>query len=159
MDQIESITQAYSQAPWRRQLQFIGLFSLLLVLIALIAGIYLNVSAKTATKGRSIQTMREEIDVLDREIEDLQSQLAVMLSSAVMENRAIALGYEPVLEDHTVFLEVPGYIRRQPVVLAPFSRRSVISAPVLPPEYTESLIAWLKKQLHQYEFSVPEVIP
>jgi len=159
MDQIESITQAYSQAPWRRQLQFIGLFSLLLVLIALIAGIYLNVSAKTATKGRSIQTMREEIDVLDREIEDLQSQLAVMLSSTVMENRAIALGYVPVLENHTIYLEVPGYIRRQPVVLAPFSRRSVISAPVLPPEYTESLIAWLKKQLHQYEFSVPEVIP
>ncbi|MGB2910232.1 MAG: hypothetical protein WBB55_06595, partial [Anaerolineales bacterium] len=61
-------------------MQFIGLFSLFLVFIALVAGIYLNVSARTAKVGRDIQYMKKQIETLDREIEDKQSQLAYLLS-------------------------------------------------------------------------------
>ncbi len=94
MDQIDNITQAYSQAPWRKQLQFIGLFSLILVFVALIAGIYLNVSAQTASTGRDIQYMKGQIETLDREIEDMQSQIALLLSDHVMEKRAQSMGFE-----------------------------------------------------------------
>ena len=72
MDRLEDFAQAYSQAPWRKQLQIIGLFSLILVFGALVAGIYLNVSARAATAGRDIQSKQEEIEALDLEIEDLQ---------------------------------------------------------------------------------------
>ena len=42
MNHLENLAQSYSQAPWRKQLQLIGLFSLFLVSVALVAGIYLS---------------------------------------------------------------------------------------------------------------------
>ncbi len=42
MDGVRQLTQAYSQAPWRKQLQILGLFLLVVVLAALVAGIYLK---------------------------------------------------------------------------------------------------------------------
>lgn len=159
MDRLEDFAQTYSQAPWRKQLQLIGLFSLVLVFIGLVAGIYLNVSARAATVGREIQSMQDDIEVLDLEIEDLQSQLASILSASEMEARARALGYEPVEPDQVLYLTVSGYIERQPAVLAPYSERAVVSAPVLPREYTESVFEWLKRQVVGYSVFVTEVQP
>ena len=149
MDRLESFTQTYTQAPWRKQLQIIGLFSLFLVFIALIAGIYLSVSARTATMGREIQRMQEQIDTLDQEIEDLNSDLAFILSAGEMEKRAQDLGFEPIQTDQVLYIVVPDYAGRQPAVLAPYSSRSVVSAPVVPAQYTESLFDWLKRQLDE----------
>jgi cell division protein FtsL len=146
MERIEEFTQTYSQAPWRMQLQIIGLFSLVLVIIALIASIYLNVSARAATVGRDIQDMQDQIVAEDREIEDLQSQLASILAAPNMESRAINLGFEFVDPEEVVYLAVPGYMERQPAVLAPYSERTVVSAPITPPEHTEPLFDWLKRQ-------------
>jgi hypothetical protein len=53
MDRVQSLTQAYSQAPWRKQMQIIGLFLLVLVLTALV-GIYLSVTARAAAVGRDL---------------------------------------------------------------------------------------------------------
>jgi cell division protein FtsL len=109
MNHLESFAETYAQAPWRRQLQLIGLFSLVLVSIALVAGIYLNVSAKASAVGRDIQSMQREIEILDRDIEDLQSQLAIVLSYSDMEARALKLGFAPVPAEQTVYLNIPGY--------------------------------------------------
>ena len=49
------LLQAYKQAPWRIQIQWIGLFLLGLVLVASIIGLYLSISAQAAASGRSIQ--------------------------------------------------------------------------------------------------------
>ncbi len=124
MNHLENLAQTYSQAPWRRQLQIIGLFSLVLVLIALVAGIYLSVSAKSAAVGRDIQAMQNDIEDLDRDIEDLQSELATILSSSAMEARALQLGFTPLPAEQTVYLKIPGYAARQPVTLAPNSQRT-----------------------------------
>jgi cell division protein FtsL len=147
MNHLENIAQTYAQAPWRRQLQIIGLFSLVLVSIALVAGVYLNVSAKAAAVGRDIQDMQEDIEKLDREIEDLQSQLATILSSSEMEARALTMGFAPLPAEQTVYLHIPGYVARQPVVLAPNSLRTIVGANVLPAQYTESLFDWARRRL------------
>lgn len=159
MNHLENLAQTYAQAPWRRQLQFIGLFLLLLVSIALVAGIYLNVSAKTAAVGRDIQAMQDQIEDLDREIEDLQSQLATILSSSEMEARALKLGFAPLAADQTVYLKIPGYAARQPVVLAPNTQRTLVSAPVLPAQYTESLLDWARRNLGNLPALLSEVRP
>ncbi len=159
MEQLENIAQTYSQAPWRKQLQMIGLFSLLLVFIALVAGIYLNVSARTATLGREIQSMQRQILRLDQEIEDLQSQLAFMVSADAMGKRADDLGYRRVGPDEVLYVAVPGYIERQPVVLAPYSGRSVVGATVIPAEYTESLFEWVKRQVAQQQNFSQSILP
>jgi len=153
MNRLESITQTYTQAPWRKQMQLVGLLSLVLVVAALVAGVYLNVSAQAAAVGRDIQSMQAHIEVLDREIEDLQSELALVSSADEMESRALASGFSPAQVDQVVYLAIPGYVERQPVMMAPYSGRSVTGAPVLPGTYTESLFDWLKRQLK--ELSLP----
>lgn len=157
MNHLEILAQTYAQAPWRRQLQLIGLFSLVLVSIALVAGIYLNVSAKAAAVGRDIQTMQAQIETLDREIEDLRSQLATVLSSSEMEVRALKMGFAPLSPEQTVYLRIPGYADRQAVVLAPNSSRTLVSAHVLPEQYTESLFDWARRRLSAIPFSLSEV--
>lgn len=152
MDRVQSITQAYSQAPWRKQLQVIGLFLLVLVFVALVAGIYLNVTARAATSGRAIQSMQADIETIQRDNEDLQSQLALITSAGEMEKRAKSMGFEPVGKDQSQFIVIPEYVERQPVVLAPGTSQVVVSAPVLPAEYTESIFEWLRKQAVQSSF-------
>src|SRR3990170_1760727 len=102
MNSVRHITQAYSQAPWRKQLQLIGLFLLILIIGALIAGIYLNVSARAAVVGRTIQGMRAEIERIKRENADLETKRAFITSNEQMEKRAQGLGFRPLAEDDQV---------------------------------------------------------
>jgi hypothetical protein len=159
MDQFENLARTYSQAPWRRQLQVIALFLLIVVLIALVAGVYLSISAKSTAVGRDIQAMQSEIAKFDRENEDLQSQLAKILSSSQMEMRAENLGFVEVPPDQIVYLNVPGYVERQPVILAPSNERQVISAVSIPPEYTESIFEWLARKAVDWYSSIIEEKP
>lgn len=149
MDKLEGFAQSYAQAPWRKQLQIIGLFSLGLVALALVAGIYLTVSARAAAVGRDIQEKQRSITIIDREIEDLQAQLALILSSAEMEARANKLGFEPLAPDQIVYLDIPGLAERPTAELAPASQRSAPPAPGMPPEYTESLFTWLRRSVNE----------
>jgi len=159
MDQLENIARSYSQAPWRKQLQIIALFLLGLVVIALVAGIYLSISARATAVGRDIQGMQDDITELDRVNEDLQSELARILSSSHMEARARTLGFSETPADQIVYLKVPEYIERQAVILAPSSDRNVIRAISMPPEYTESLFEWLFRQARDWIASIAEEKP
>lgn len=147
MDRIENIALAYSQAPWRQQLRIIGLFSLGLVFIGLVAGIYLMVSANTVTVGRDIQAKQSELDKIDREIEEMKSQLAHTQSTEAMQARALSMGFRPVSGEDLIFLPVPGYVERQPAVLAPYSIRQVTGATYVPARYTETIFDWLKREM------------
>jgi cell division protein FtsL len=149
MNKLETFAQSYAQAPWRKQLQVIGLFSLVLVVLAIVAGVYLTVSARAAAVGRDIQEKQKNILDRDREIEDLQAQLALILSSAEMESRADKLGFKPLAPDQVVYLDIPGYSQRPTAELAPASQRAVFPAPGLPAEYTESLFTWMSREFNQ----------
>jgi len=159
MDQLENFARTYAQAPWRKQLQVVALFLLALVLIALVAGIYLSISARATAVGRDIQAMQAQITEFNRDNEDLQSQLAVIFSSSQMEARARTLGFENVPPDQIVYLYVPGYVERQPIVLAPSTERSVVGAFSIPPEYTESVFEWLARQARDWYSSIVEANP
>ncbi len=50
--QATQIIHAYRQAPWRVQRQWIGAFLLLLIGAAMIAALYLDVTARAAVAGR-----------------------------------------------------------------------------------------------------------
>ncbi len=159
MERVVGLTQAYSQAPWRKQLQLIGIFLVVLVFFALVAGIYLSVTARATTVGREIQGMQDEIDRLEQQNADLQSQLAFLTSSTVMANRAQSMGFMQVGMDDPVYIKVSGYQSRQPVTLAPDPAPIVSAAPMVPLEYTESLFQWLSRQLAQSPYSPFRVLP
>lgn len=159
METIARFTQAYSQAPWRKQMQYLGIFLLILILGALVAGIYLSVTARAATIGRSIQAMYRDKNDLEREIENLKTQLAWMTSSEEMEKRAIALGFHPRNQDEVIYLIVPGYTGRQPS-LQGVNVKTAVSGTLLPSkEYTQSLFEWLKEQLFDPAMLLGEMRP
>ena len=156
---MEKFSQSYSQAPWRKQLQFIGLFSLFLVFVALIAGIYLSVSAQAAKVGRSIQNMQRETEAMDLEIENLQAQLALIKTADEMERKAEDLGFSKVQVDEIVYLKISGYYEPQGVVLAPYQGRTITGAKVMPEKFTESLFTWLRRQFDGITLLSLEVSP
>ena len=159
MEHLGNFAQTYSRAPWRKQLQFAGLFSLGLVILALVAGVYLSVSARASTIGRDIQSMQRDIEKINREIEDRQAQLAILLSSDVMEKRAKSIGFEKINSEETIYMAIDGYYGKLPVRLAPYSTRTAPGAPGIPSEYTESIFDWLERQVVVYIVAVNEVQP
>ena len=140
-----NLTQAYRQTPWRIQLQVIGMFLLILVMFAIIAGIYLNVTARAATIGRRIQAMQADIQLNERLNADLQTRLAMLTTASSMEARAKELGYRQATASEITYIVVPEYAGRTPVVLAPPPGPVASSAQILPPEFTESLIDWVRQ--------------
>lgn len=141
----QNLTQAYRLTPWRSQLQIIGMFLLILVMIALVAGIYLNVTARAATIGRQIQNLHEEIQVNERVNADLETQLAVLTSASNVEARARDLGFRPTSADEYTYVYVISYAGRKPVVMAPPHGPEETSTETLPPEFTQSLIEWVRE--------------
>lgn len=147
MDRVKTLTQAYTQAPWRKQLQILGLFLLALVSAALVAIIYLSVTTKAATVGRQIMEMQSEIEEMEASIADLETRLAVLRSASTMRRRAQDMGFRPVEREEIEYLVVDGYAPRQGANLAPAPETVVTIAATLPPDYTESLFDWLRLRL------------
>lgn len=164
MNNIHRLTHAYSQTPWRRQMYLIGVILLILVCGAIVAGIYLNVTARAAAVGREIQEMQVRlygyhylssevntdqvpIEELEQNIANLSSQLAYLTSYSVMEERVKKLGLIPIDADHIEYIEVPGYVERQTTSLAPPPEPVVVSAPAIDPLFKESLFEWVTDQV------------
>jgi len=56
--QATQIIHAHRQAPWRVQRQWVAAFLLFVIGAAMIAALYLDVTARTALAGREIQETR-----------------------------------------------------------------------------------------------------
>ncbi len=166
MDNIQQFTQAYSQAPWRKQLHMIGTILLVLVSAAIVAGIYLNVTARAAAEGREIQEMQVRlygyhyltgdasesnvpIEELEQNIANLSSQLAYLTSYQVMQERIKDLDLKPVDADRIEYLQVPGYIERNTTSLAPPPEPMVVNASTIDPQFKESLFEWVADQVRR----------
>lgn len=142
------LIQAYRNTPWRMQLQIIGLFSASVVFMAVIAGVYLNVTARAATIGREIQGLQATQQVLERQIEDQVSSLAHLSSAKTMQKRAKEKGFVMVDPSEAVYIQVNGYPGKQTAQLAPSSHSSDSSDPQLPREFTISMIEWVRHTIY-----------
>jgi cell division protein FtsB len=140
---VQQKVQAYKQAPWRIQLQWIGILLLVLVVGMLIAGVYLYVSAEATAAGTNIRALELEQEDLKIRIADLNTQLAYLRSAAFMESRAEALGYRQARQEDIIYVSVPGYSGREVVLLAPPPGNEPVNASKIKPAYRESLWDWL----------------
>lgn len=140
----KNLIQAYKQAPWRTQLQWIGIFMLVLVGVAVVAGVYLMVSGRAAATGRRIQSLESEISALEIEINDLKTQYAKVSSAKSLSERASALNMTLLDPFEATYIEVPGYVPPSQPALAPPPTVEEISTPILLPEFTASLWDWLR---------------
>lgn len=141
--------QAYKQAPWRIQLQWIGLFLLAIILVALIMGIYLSVSAQAAASGRNIQAYERRIANINNEIAILTTELARVKSASNMRDRAEQLGFIAIDPQEAMYLEIPGYDPKAELVLAPPRVSMMSEPPILRSSYRISLWDWFIGQIWQ----------
>jgi hypothetical protein len=139
--QATQIIHAYRQAPWRVQRQWVGAFLLFVIGAAMIAALYLDVTARGAVAGREIQEMRFEIAAIQRANADLETRLARLTSTAEMERRALELGYRPVQPGELDYVSVPGFVTPEPAILLA-ADDIVAYQQALPYEYSQSLIEW-----------------
>jgi hypothetical protein len=143
---VEHFIHAYAQAPWRTQRQRIGALLLAAVGLAMVAALYLDVTSQAAITGRQIQELTSETITIQHDSAALESKLAELTSTKAMEDRAQAEGYEAIDPSKLQYVVVPGYTEPKPDILAG-AMALTPSAPSLEPEYTESLIAWLRQRL------------
>jgi cell division protein FtsB len=144
--QATQIIHAHKQAPWRVQRQWIAAFLLVLIGGAMIAALYLDVTARAAVAGRDIQELRAQITTIQRENADLETQLADLTSTAVMERRAIELGYRPVQPGDLDYVAVPGFTKPEPEILMA-AEDTTPHVNTQPAEYTQSLLEWFDERI------------
>jgi hypothetical protein len=146
LETVNHFVHAYKMAPWRVQRQWIGGFLLALVALAMVAALYLDVTARAAIAGREIQDLTAQMNSLQHQSADLQTELGALTSTSVMEQRALDLGFRPMEPAEPEYLVVPGYAPPEPEILSALPQAG-FSAPSVPPEYTESLLEWFDKRI------------
>ena len=133
------LIQAYRQTPWRVQKQWIGLFTLALVLVSSVALVYLNVTTQAGNTGSEVQLLIQDANGLNRQIETDRSTLAHLTSIEEMLKRAKDMGFVPIEPDQIDYMVIPDYHPRQTAALAPAPAPEMVQAPLIRPEYTQSL--------------------
>ncbi len=159
MDRVLDFTQAYSQTPWRKQVQGIGIFLIALVVMLMAASVFVSVTAQTAALGKEIQRYRQNIETLEFEIANMESQLAILTSTSVMKRRAIELGFRSATSEEITYINVPGYTGRDHIELAEPAQPVVSTTLVLSPRYTQSWVDWLSQQFRAPLIPLAEVEP
>lgn len=143
----------HQEMPIRFQREWLAAFLVGVMLLGLVAGLYLNVSARAAITGREIQSLEAEIAANKRDNADLQTQIATLLSNQSLSQRARALGFEPVKRDDVEYIVVPGYFPTQGITLVqPAAETDLLATK---PEYTESLFEWLGRQIEAASRPLP----
>ncbi len=144
--QATQIIHAYRQAPWRVQRQWVGVFLLFVIGAAMVAALYLDVTARAAITGREIQETRFEITTIQRSNADLETKLAKLTSTEEMERRATELGYRPVKPGELDYVAVPGFAAPEPTILKA-AVDVTLPEQTLPSEYSQSLLEWFDQRI------------
>ncbi|MGB9586321.1 MAG: hypothetical protein ACPL7A_02740 [Anaerolineales bacterium] len=149
MNSINRFAQAYQTTPWRKHLSMGMLAMVALLVVILASSLYLDVTARAAAYGRSILIMEGEIADLEMINAHLRTQLGILTSSAVMEKRALEMGFRRIEAGEEMFLVVPGYVPIDQVIANTPAKKIQTVAVSLPRVYTESLFEWLKSQIQK----------
>jgi len=136
-------TQAHHQAPWRLQVQSLGVIMLIAVSLVLVAAVYLSISLQAGKAGVEVQQQSWTKSELIRRIDDYRAQLADLTANSNMEKRAAEIGFRQVSPEDIEYILIPGYPGRQPAILAPQPGSVLPNTSIIKPTYRQSLWEWL----------------
>lgn len=105
----DQVLRAFRQAPWRTQTQAVAAWSVTLLVIAVIGGLYLAVASRAGTAGRDLQRYEVEKAELTRSNDELRAKLAELRSVTRLANRARELGFAPAQPDQVEYVAVKNY--------------------------------------------------
>lgn len=136
------LVQAYRQAPWRIATQQGVLFLIVAILGASILWVMVSVTIQAASAGLEIQRLENDRENLSRKIAGLRTEIANQTSAARMEQRAADMGFVPIDPAEIIYMVLPGYRGREPVIHAPPPGMTE-KQPIIKPIYTQSLWEWM----------------
>ncbi len=138
----------------RFQRQWVISFVAIVGMLALLAGLYLNVTASASIAGRQIQNLEVDIVANEQVNADLETRIATLMSNSVLEQRAQIMGFAPVDRTKLEYMVVPGYFPPQPVSMVSSAAPEEILANS--PEFNETLIDWVSKQVEAASLPLSE---
>ena len=139
----KKLKQAYKKAPWRRQMQAIGLSLIPVVLFVAGLSIYLIISAQAAAAGLEIMDLHFEEEEILREIANQRSDLAYITSYTQMQKKAQKIGFISPTEDELHHMVINGYEGQKPILIAPPPGEDYSSMDILNTAYQQSLGTWI----------------
>jgi len=139
--------QAYHELPWRRQIRWLTWALAAVVVVAAVIALEVHLSSQAMLLGYQVQSLRRRALLEQREIVDMETQLAEMQAMDVLLRRAEAQGYGPVLPSQAHFVPVPAEIVAEEDVPVPHAVPMTLNADPLPEAYTISLLRWLNRYL------------
>lgn len=127
--------------PLNIQRQWVILFAVGIAVIAMVSGLYLDVTARAAITGREIQNLELVIASNRRTNADYETDFALLMSNQAMQDRARESGFEMLEQGQVEYMIVPGYL---PVDGIHFKSEVVETQPIsAAPEFHASLLDWL----------------
>jgi hypothetical protein len=146
----QQLMQAYKQAPWRVQTQRIIYVLLVLIALVIVAGLYLSISARTATAAIQIQRLEARRDDLREHNAELENQMAMNTASGELAKRAKDMGFMPVVSEDATYLVIPDYAGRSAAVYGTAPQPKIPTQSVIRPIYTQSLWDWLLQNVSKF---------
>ena len=127
---LRTLTQAQAAIGW----------AVVLFMLALVGTIYLRQVGQTATIGREVRSLQEELNLQKAENSVLERKIAEAQQLDRLQDEARDLGFMPAEGDDIVYLVVPDY----PAESAPVLPEIVVS-PTPPPPPIETISEALQR--------------
>lgn len=105
----DHLLRAFRQAPWRKQIQFVALLAIALLVIAILGGFYLTIASKAGTAGRDLQHYEMLKTELTQQNDELRAKLAELRAVTRLAERARVLGFVPAQAEQVEYLSVSNY--------------------------------------------------
>jgi cell division protein FtsL len=143
----EPALQTQEQALWRSVIQSTGSTLLLVLILLVLGGLYLSVSAKAASAGRLVISLGEKVDEVRQTHSEVTARHAEATSPHRMSELASSLGYRPAELEEIRFLETD-LASKKASFQAPMPQAvSELRKTILSPAFTETLVDALKRML------------
>lgn len=139
----EILKQAYRQAPWRLQSQWVGLFFVLFIPILVVSFVFLNITSQAANAGLEVNDLNYSKRSILIRMSVLRTELAEARSTTVMQAKAEEMGFVSVEPGTALYISFPGYTPPQPEMVNPEPYVREVVRPILKESYRESLLDWL----------------
>lgn len=138
----EKLTQAYKQKPWRIQVLWISRILSVLIVVILTIVLHLNITTQAASAGVQIRVLESEREYLEREINNNRTELAVLTSATMMQERAKELGFVKATAADIEYIYIDQYVEKEPDIFIPQSTFNFREESKIKPAYTQSMWDW-----------------
>ena len=143
----EPALQTQEQTLWRSVIQSTGSTLLWVLILLVLGGLYLSVSAKAASAGRLVMSLNEDVGEVRQLHSEVTAHHAEVTSPERMSELASSLGYRAAELDEIRFIRT-NHVSKEASFQAPVPQSaSDYRKTILSPAFTETLVDALKRIL------------